>query len=67
MRDDFMSRKEKHEEAIEKFIKDTSQESIELILYNSEIQCLERRYPEIIILKNSIFRVPLFKCTVLRR
>ncbi len=67
MREDFMSRKEKHEEAIENFLKDSSQNTLELILYSTEIKYLKRHYPEIVISKDSVFKENLFNCTVSKR
>lgn len=43
--EDFLSRKEKHEEAITKLLSDDSRESTTLILYTGEIPFLERKYP----------------------
>ena len=44
MREDYMSRKDKHDEAIMQLLNDVSKTSTDLILYTGEIPYLERKY-----------------------
>lgn len=66
--EDFMSRKEKHEEIITNLLSDDSRESTTLILYTGEIPHLERKY-HVKITKGAPFEknnrdLKLFYCTV---
>lgn len=67
MREDYMSRKDKHDEAIMQLLNDVSKTSTDLILYTGEIPYLERKYP-VNITKGNPFKndkdLPLFYCTV---
>lgn len=66
MREDYMSRKDKHDEAIMQLLNDVSKTSTDLILYAGEIPYLERKY-HIKITKGKPFKnennLPLFICT----
>ena len=67
--EDFLSRKEKHEESITKLLSDDSRESTNLILYTGKISYLERKYHDLIkITKGDPFNntkgLPLFICVV---
>ena len=68
MREDYMSRKDKHDEAIMQLLNDVSKTSTDLILYTEEIPYLERKYP-VKITKGAPYEknnrdLKLFYCTV---
>ena len=63
----YPTRREKHNEKVEAFLKDESQKSMPLKVYNREIPILEAENPGIIVVKGEPYKGALFSCTILKR